>query len=131
MTNTATANAKDPVGADVPSNQDTEEITGTAAPSLIIVKKAAETSYNQVGDVLHYNYFVINDGNVTLNGPFTVTDDKAEDESCPDTDTLTPGSFIICTATYTITQADLDAGSVVNTAFADGFFGDNPDHDPA
>ena len=57
-------------------------------------------------------------GNVTLTGPFSVSDDKATDESCPATATLAPGASITCTATYTITQADIDAGSVVNVASA-------------
>ena len=32
---------------------------------------------------------------------------------------LAPGEQIVCTGTYTITQADLDAGSVLNTACVD------------
>ena len=45
----------------------------------------------------------------------TVTDDKAT-VSLPGRRGLAPGRAITCTASYTITQADLDAGSVTNTA---------------
>ena len=34
--------------------------------------------------------------------------------------TLAPGDTIDCTATYTVTQADVDAGSIDNTATVDG-----------
>ncbi len=68
--------------------------------------------------MISYGYVVTNTGNVTLPGPFSVSDDKATDESCPATATLAPGASITCTASYTITQADIDAGSVVNVASA-------------
>jgi hypothetical protein len=72
-----------------------------------------------VGNVISYSFLVTNTGNVTLDGPFTVNDDKAANESCPATPTsLAPGDSITCTASYTITQADLDAGSVTNVASA-------------
>ena len=35
---------------------------------------------------------------------------------CPDARTLIPGQQLVCTATYTVTQADLNRGSIVNTA---------------
>src|SRR4029077_9568141 len=60
-----------------------------------------------------------NTGNTTFPGPITVTDDKAT-VTCPAVPLggLAPGAFITCTASYTITQADIDNGSVKNTATA-------------
>ena len=62
---------------------------------------------------------------MSLDGPVAVADDKADDESCPAVDTvgnndgrLDPGERITCTASDRVTQGDLDAGSVTNTARA-------------
>ena len=74
-------------------------------------------TYNTVGQTISYSYLVTNTGNVTLSGPFTVSDNKAT-ATCPATASLAPGASITCTASYTITQADLNAGSVTNVASA-------------
>ena len=87
---------------------------------LSIVKTAGPATYDAVGDVISYSYVVKNTGNVTLSGLFTVDDDKATDEFCPVTASLTPGDSITCTASYTIILADLNNGSVTNIAFASG-----------
>ncbi len=100
------------------SPTDTETVTAVQSPALTIVKTATPTTYDSVGDVISYSYLVTNSGNMTLAGPFTVSDDKATDEACPATASLAPGGSITCTASYTITQADLDSGSVTNIASA-------------
>jgi hypothetical protein len=95
----------------------TETITVLLVPAqaLTLVKTADVATYNAIGDVITYSYQVINSGNVTLAGPFAITDDKlaVADAAGP----LTPGASVIVTQTYTITQADLDAGSITNIAF--------------
>jgi hypothetical protein len=105
------------------SNQAQATVTATQSPALTIVKSADPATYDSVGDIIAYSYLVTNSGNVTLVGPFSVTDDKSTDESCPQPATLAPGAQITCTASYTITQADLDAGTVVNVASAHAVFG--------
>ena len=92
--------------------------TITQIPSLAIDKTAAPWIYEAVGDVISYSYDVTNDGNVTISGPITVADDKAT-VTCPAGD-VAPGASTKCTASYTISQADMDAGSVTNIAYASG-----------
>ena len=96
-----------------------------SVPQLDLVKTAAPASYDAVDQVITYTYVVTNTSNVTLDGPFTVDDDRTT-VTCPAVPTLAPGASITCTATYTITQADLDAGEVVNHATASGSFDGTP-----
>ncbi len=112
-----------PAGGTLTDPTDSETAHATQTPVLTIVKSTTTATYDSVGDVLSYSFELTNSGNVTLSGPFTVADNRATDESCPVTATLAPGASITCTATYTVTQADLDAGSVTNTATGSGFFG--------
>ncbi len=111
VTNTATAHAN---GVD--SNQAQATVTAVQGPALSLVKTPTPTTYSTVGAVISYSYHVTNTGNVTFAGPVTVTDDHAT-VTCP-AGGLAPLASMYCTATYTITQADLDAGSVTNTATA-------------
>jgi len=98
----------------------TETVNSVQQPELSIVKTANETSFSTVGDVLSYDYVVRNTGNVTLTGAITVTDNLIPTVSCPSVPTggLVPNATITCTATYLVTQANIDAGSVTNIASA-------------
>ena len=118
VTNIASASAS--FGATpVTSPTDTETATAVRTGTLDLVKLADPLAYSTVGDVIHYSYLLTNNTNVTLSAPFAISDDKSTDEACPATPTsLAPGASITCTATYTIGQGDLDAGSVTNTASA-------------
>src|SRR5215210_817047 len=117
--NTACVNA-----ASASEKCDEEDVPGVKTPALSLKKSASPASYDEVGDVISYSYLVKNTGNVRLAGPVTVADDKAT-VSCPGLSTvgnndgfLDPGEQITCTASYSITQADLNGGSVTNTAKA-------------
>ncbi len=94
-------------------------------PGLTLVKTATPATYDSAGDVISYSFELTNSGNVPLSGPFTVFDDKSSDESCPATASLAVGASITCTASYSITQSDMNAGSVTNTAYATGSYGGN------
>ena len=75
--------------------------------------------FASVGDALTYDYVVTNTGNITLTAPISISDDKIASVSCPSVGAgVTPGATLTCTATYLVTQADIDAGSVTNNATA-------------
>jgi hypothetical protein len=85
-------------------------------PGITIDKTADPSTYSMVGEVISYSYLVRNAGSGTFAGPVTVTDDKVA-VSCPAGE-LGPYATMTCSASYSITQADLDFGLVQNTAFA-------------
>ena len=118
ITNIATVSATPPGGTFPPTTADESVTTETSAPELSIVKRAIDTDFAAVGDVLSYEYDVENTGNVTISA-ITVADDKIPSVSCP-VMTLAPTETTTCTGTYSVTQADLDAGSVTNIANASG-----------
>jgi uncharacterized repeat protein (TIGR01451 family) len=89
-------------------------------PSLDIVKTDDGDTYDSVGDVIDYDIVATNDGNVTLTG-VTVTDPNAANLVCVPANgsNLAPGASMVCTASHTVTQADLDAGEYFNAACVD------------
>ena len=110
----------------VSSNQDQVTVPAVQTPQLTLDKTTSTASYDAVGDVISYGYLLTNSGNVSLVAPYSVSDDKAT-VTCPQTPSpLVPGGTITCAATYVVTQADLDAGSVVNHATGQAFFGQTP-----
>src|SRR5262249_28066417 len=115
ITNTATASRS---GATSPSA--TATVTATQTKALTLAKSASPSTYSSTGTVITYTYTITNSGNVTLAGPFSVTDDKLGSINPCGSGPLAPGATTSCTATHTITQADLDAGSIKNTATSSG-----------
>jgi conserved repeat domain len=94
--------------------------TNNQNPVLKITKTAAPTTYNTVGQKITYTYTVTNSGNVPVSG-IAVKDNKTTVKIS--SGSLAPGSSVKGTATYTITKADVNAGSVTNSAYATGKFG--------
>ncbi|MFN8191651.1 MAG: hypothetical protein U0R78_14645 [Nocardioidaceae bacterium] len=94
-----------------------------AAASLTFDKQAGaitdvDGNGQDAGDTILYSFVITNTGNVTLTS-VGVTDAKVGPVTCPVT-TLAPGASTTCTKSYTLTQADVDAGVVNNTATASG-----------
>ena len=101
--------------------QATDDVTTEEAePELTVTKSADKTSGVKVDDVITYTVTVENTGNVTVTGItledtlVTLSGDKA------DIGTLAPDGTKTITYTYTVTQADVDAGKIENTATAIG-----------
>ena len=108
----------------ITSNQDTVTVNAVLTPALTLDKTSTAPSFSAVGDIIDYSYLVTNTGNTTLAGPVTVADDKTT-VTCPDLNTignldanLDVDESITCSASYAVTQADIDAGNVVNIASA-------------
>ncbi|MGE5249173.1 MAG: NBR1-Ig-like domain-containing protein [Bacteroidota bacterium] len=103
----------------------------SAPPSVAAIPSVALTIQAQVpaggftvGQVVSYQYTVTNTGSVSLKGPVTVTDNKIM-VLCPNLNTvgnrdnnLDPGESVVCSGSYTLTQADITAGSMTNNAAA-------------
>jgi len=86
-----------------------------AEADIEIVKTADPTSVSVAGTVVTYTYIVTNNDNVTLTG-INVTDDKLGSITLEET-TLAPVESTSGTASYNVTQDDIDAGAdIVNTA---------------
>ncbi|NNE58302.1 MAG: DUF11 domain-containing protein [Hellea sp.] len=118
VTNNASVSSELPGGTAGPGGTDSAIVGGNANPQMTIVKAAIETDYASVGNILNYTYDVTNSGNVTINS-VSVTDDLIPTVNCPST-ILAPMATMQCSGQYTITQADIDAGSVTNIASAVG-----------
>src|SRR5207249_75586 len=113
ITNKATAS-----GNGLTSNQASFTVTASQNKVLTLAKSANPTTYSAVGQTITYTYKITNNGNTTLAGPFSVADDKQGTISPCGSGPLAPGASTSCTSTHTVTQSDIDAGSLTNIATA-------------
>ncbi|WP_264564043.1 gliding motility-associated C-terminal domain-containing protein [Flavobacterium sp. N3904] len=90
----------------------------TQTSGLVVIKTATTASYSIVGDVINYTITVKNTGNTTLH-QITVKDPLTGLDTI--IEVLAPGASAEYTQSYTVTQEDLNKGSVTNVAKADGF----------
>lgn len=130
LVNTATFNSNETSAV---SDTATTTIAFVPAPSISVTKVADDTSDVVVGQSITYTYTITNDGNQTISnitlsdvhdgsGPpptpdadgATLTDNGVTGDSTNSTtgdgvwDALAPGDVLTVTATYTITQNDVD-----------------------
>lgn len=124
LRNTATA-AGTFGGTTVSTGPDTVELpTETRAPAITIVKTGTlddtdGDGFADAGETIQYGFEVQNTGNTTLEN-VVVIDPRLTGLTAPP-GPLAPGAIVHLSADpYTVTQADVDAGEVVNSAVARG-----------
>ena len=116
VSNTAASSAKDPQINTVSPTASTLTATTTinSVPSLTIAKTANLAGPLVAGDFVTFSYLVTNTGNVTISGvgitetAFNGTGGIGALTPSGGASTLAPGATTTFTATYTVTQADID-----------------------
>nr|WP_255590699.1 Ig-like domain-containing protein [Algoriphagus sp. NBT04N3] len=146
--NTATAEVREYSGNENPdqngsgeyevilSANDEIEACFTQSPSMSLEKDGVFVDENedgqaQVGETISYTFKVTNTGNVTLSN-IVLEDDKVTVSGGPIT-SLAPGASdaTTFTASYVLTQEDIDAGKVLNLAVARGEAPGGDPNDPS
>lgn len=128
LTNVARATGTPTVGPNV-TDTDDEIIPAVWTPTIVLDKTASVVDVDHdgvtgLGDHIMYAFDVTNTGNVTV-ANITVIDDRLTQRNitvtCTPT-TIAPTQIAHCVANapYVITQADVDAKKVVNTAYSTG-----------
>jgi uncharacterized repeat protein (TIGR01451 family) len=110
----------------------TTTVPAVASPALLVVKSAVPTTVAKAGQVIDLSFVVTNTGNVTV-GNVAVNDTQnppagalTTGPTCPQS-SLAPAASETCTATYKVTQADVDNGKVDDSAVATGTTPDGGD----
>ena len=119
VTNVASVSGENPGD---PDDEDEVEVPVDNDGRLSIAKAADRESFSEVGVVITYTITVANTGNVTLSN--VVVTDVLFPEWRETIETLAPGATHSFELKYTVTQADVNKGSVVNVARVKG---DRPD----
>jgi hypothetical protein len=126
ITNQAGAVGDPPQGPTIESELVTALVPGDPLPDLTLTKAADPDVVSAAGEVVTYTFVATNTGNVTLTDvqpeefDFTGTGTLSPIECPSQAAVLAPGQPVTCTATYEVTQADIDAGEITNVAVATG-----------
>lgn len=129
VTNTATVTGTAPTGAGDPSPSSSAITVLLNQPISLSVDKTVTGSISDPdnngidpGDVITYSFLVTNTSTQATLTSIAVVDSKiptgitCSGESGSTITSLAPSATRTCTGTYAITQADIDAGAVINTA---------------
>lgn len=117
IVNTATASGVAPDNSNVPSPPSTATATARNISAAVSIKKSADvTSFSAVGDQIIYSFIIQNTEDVTLYN-VTLDDVKLGISGLAVVDSLAPGqSETVSAPAYTVTQADIDEGKILNVA---------------
>ena len=109
----------------------TATVNATQSPGISVVKTASLPAVSAVGQIVTYTFTITNTGNVTLDN-VNVSDAQSTPSLGSSVGPITcatgingdiilaPGATDTCSATYTVTQADLANNSIKDTATATG-----------
>ncbi|GEP39758.1 hypothetical protein NPS01_34210 [Nocardioides psychrotolerans] len=125
--NTASATGTPPSGPSVTDDDDATICTAAAMPYIFLDKQVLDSSdtdsVGSLGEVLTYTFQVTNTGNVDLTD-VTIGDPMFGLSNAPCVGFLAVGATTSCpllpAQSHTVTQADVDHGSVDNTATTSG-----------
>lgn len=125
LINTATATSD---GGAVESSPATASVSISQVPALSLTITPSTNLATTLGASINYDYVIQNSGNVTLTAPFTVTDLGLPGSlTCTvSSGSLAPLATTTCVLPYSVTQADLDAGSLINLASVTTQYNGNP-----
>jgi predicted extracellular nuclease len=102
----------------------TDTVT-VVVPKLTLAMSADPATYSYQGQVIVYTYVTTNAGDVTLSGPFMISDNRLGTFQCGSATSLAPGDSVTCTKSYTILWPDdMNAKTITNRATVTGQFGD-------
>lgn len=129
MTNTASSSADAPDASKAVSNESTVTTNIERTPRLTLAKTTERTHIPadeaRAGEKITYELILENAGNVTVSD-IDIADALADNGTLriewgsKTAHSLVPGETVKATATHTVTEADIDAGIVENTAKAGG-----------
>ncbi|MGT2426711.1 DUF7507 domain-containing protein [Amnibacterium kyonggiense] len=112
-------------GASTASPQATVADTAAHGPAVALTAAATPSTVTAAGQSVTFTYTLANTGNVTLTGAAMATDtftgSGASTAAVCSPATIPVGGIATCTTTYTVTQDDIDAGSIAATAHAIAF----------
>ncbi|MCK7535255.1 MAG: hypothetical protein MZV63_31840 [Marinilabiliales bacterium] len=94
-------------------------VNGLQRPQITATKFVTESTYRRVGEIIHYTIEVFNCGNVTVTN-IGVSDPIAVITGGNPVSSLKPRTTVSVTAEHVVTQADIDAGKIVNMASIEG-----------